>query len=133
MSTSNPKWHVKNSLWIKKRPKSKYEKIERKMEDDVCHQLSVYHTLIETYNIIEKSSSEKIRTKIVNAQEKAYHLRSGANRDLRVPAKPRLNCQGFSYCATKLYNKLPTEIRTANENGFKSSVKAWIWENIPSI
>ena len=109
------------------------KKLREKWKMMSVNQLSVYHTLIETYNIIEKSSSEKIRTKIVSAQEKAYHLRSGANRDLRVPAKPRLNCQGFSYCATKLYNKLPTEIRNANENFFKSSVKAWIWENIPSI
>ena len=74
------------------------------------NQLSVYHTLIENYNTVEKSSSEKIRKKIVSPlQDKVYHLRSNTNNDLTVPEKPRLNCQGFSYFATKLYNKLPTD------------------------
>ena len=98
------------------------------------NQLSVYHTLIETYNVVEKSSSEKIRTKIVNSQEDhAYQLRSSSNNDLIVPAKARLNCQGFSYFAAKLYNKLPIVVRNSSESVFKSSVKKWIWENIPSV
>ena len=76
------------------------------------NQLSVYHTIIETYNVVVKSSSERIRKKIVNSQEdSAYQLRSSSNNALKVPAKTRLNCQGFSYFAAKLFNKLPNEIK----------------------
>ena len=95
------------------------------------NQLSIYHTLIEAYNVVEKTSSEKIRRKIVNTQE-GYSLRSTTNKDLIVPSKTRASCQGFSYFAAKLYNKIPTEIRNAQENIYKKSVKDWIWENIPS-
>ena len=96
------------------------------------NQLSVYHTLIETYNIVHKASSEKIRRKIVNNCQDGYKLRSNTNNDLIVPSKTRASCQGFSYFAAKLYNKIPTEIRNAKENIYKKSIKDWIWENIPS-
>ena len=66
------------------------------------NQMSVYHTIIETYNVIHKGSSEKIKRKIVNQNEDcAYNLRSKANGDLIVPAKTRQNCQSFSYFAAK--------------------------------
>ena len=96
------------------------------------NQLSVYHTLIETYNIVNKASSEKIRRKIVNNCQKGYNLRSNTNNDLIVPSKTRANCQGFSYFAAKLFNKLPLKIRNSSQINFKKSVKEWIWDNIPS-
>ena len=97
------------------------------------NQMSVYHTIIETYNVIHKGSSEKIKRKIVNqSQDCAYNLRSRANGDLIVPDKTRLNCQSFSYFAAKLYKMLPSNITGAKEANFKTLVKNWIWENIPS-
>ena len=97
------------------------------------NQMSVYHTLIETYNVINKGSSEKIRGKIVNQDQIcAYNLRSKANGDLRVPARTRLDCQSFSYHAAKLYKTLPHNIKAAKAANFKTLVKIWIWENIPS-
>ena len=97
------------------------------------NQLSVYHTLIETYNVVNKGSSKKIRDKMMNSgQEVAYTLRSRANGDLIVPHKTRLDSQGFSYLAAKLYNKVPKKIRDSKEAPFKALVKNWIWENIPS-
>ena len=97
------------------------------------NQMSVYHTIIEAYNVIHKGSSETIREKMVNqGQECAYNLRSRANGVMLVPAKTRMSCQGFSYYAAKLYNKLPMNFRTAKAASFKTLVKNWIWENIPS-
>ena len=95
------------------------------------NQLSVYHTLIEAYNVVVKTSSEKIKRKILKPTE-GYNLRSCTNNDLTVPARTRVDCQGFSYYAAKLYNKLPTDIRNAKESSYKIAVKKWIWDNIPS-
>ena len=85
------------------------------------NQLSVYHTLIETYNIVYKASSEKIRRKIVNNCQEGYNLRSNTNNDLFVLSKTRANCQGFSCFAAKLFNKLPIEIRNSSQINFKKS------------
>ena len=124
---------IRTICGIRRDQKVNLKRLREKWKMMSVNQLSVYHTLIETYNVIMKSSSEKIRRKIMNdKQEHAYQLRSSSNNNLIVLAKPRLKCQGFSYSAAKLYNKLPNNIRNASENVFKSTVKAWIWENIPS-
>ena len=85
------------------------------------NQLSVYHTLIETYNIVYKASSEKNMRKIVNNCQEGYNLRSNTNNDLFVLSKTRANCQGFSCFAAKLFNKLPIEIRNSSQINFKKS------------
>jgi hypothetical protein len=97
------------------------------------NQISVYHTLLEAYNIMRYSSSEQIHTKWTNISEKKYSLRSITNNDLKVPEKPRLKCLGFTYNGAKLYNMLPLQMReTKNPNTFKIMAKDWIWNNIPS-
>ena len=116
---------------IKREQRVNLQKLREEKRIMSVNQLSIYHTLIEAYNVVEKTSSEKIRRKIVNTQE-GYSLRSTTNKDLIVPSKTRASCQGFSYFAAKLYNKIPTEIRNAKENIYKNSIKDWIWENIPS-
>ena len=65
--------------------------------------------------------------------EKKYALRSSTNKDLKVPEKPKLKCMGFTYNGAKLFNMLPPHMRqTKDTNTFKTMVKTWIWENIPS-
>ena len=65
--------------------------------------------------------------------EKKYALRSITNKDLKVPEKPKLKCMGFTYNGAKLFNMLPPQMReTKDSNTFKTLIKKWIWENIPS-
>ena len=59
-------------------------------------QISVYHTLLEAYNITRYSSYEQIHTKWTDMSEKEYSLRSITNDDLKVPEKPNLKCLGFT-------------------------------------
>ena len=55
------------------------------------------------------------------------------NKDLKVPEKPKLKCMGYTYNGAKLFNMLPPQMReTKDTNTFKTMVKNWIWENIPS-
>ena len=84
------------------------------------NQISVYHTLMEAYNIMRHSSSEQIHKKWTNIGEKKYSLRNISNNDLKVPEKPKLKCLGFTYSGAKLFNMLPPEMReTKNLNTFK--------------
>ena len=70
---------------------------------------------------------------ITKSIEKKYALRSSTNKDLKVPEKPKLKCMGFTYNGAKLFNMLPPHMRqTKDTNTFKTMVKTWIWENIPS-
>ena len=96
------------------------------------NQISVYHTLLEAYNVMSHLSSEQInmKWKII---EKKYALRSFTNGDVKVPEKPKLKCLGFTYNGAKLLNMLPIQIReTKDSNTFKTMAKEWIWEKIPS-
>ena len=95
------------------------------------NQMSIYHTLLEAYNVIMNSSSEKIKSKWSEKPENEYFLRS--EKEQKVPKKPKNKCIGFSYYGAKLFNKLPSEIKEVrNSNKFKSLTKAWIWKNIPA-
>ena len=47
--------------------------------------------------------------------------------------KPKLKCMGFTYNGAKLFNMLPPQTREIKHpNAFKTEMKNWIWENIPS-
>ena len=98
------------------------------------NQISVYHTLLEAYNIMRYSSSEKIHTKWTDINEKKYFLRIITNNDLKVPWKPKLKCLGFTYNGAKLFNILPLQMReNKNPNSFKIMTKDWIWKKYPFI
>ena len=97
------------------------------------NQMNIYHTLLEAYNVIRKSSSEQIKSKWSNKPENKYFLRSKTNCYQKIPEKPKTKCTGFTYFGAKLFNKLPCDIKeTTNSNNFKSQMKAWIWKNIPA-
>ena len=93
------------------------------------NQIAVYHTLLEAYNVMSHLSIHMKWTII----EKRYALRSITNKDLKVPEKPKLKCMGFTYNGAELFNMLPTQMReTKDPNNFKTMMKNWIWDNIPS-
>ena len=96
------------------------------------NQISVYHTLLEAYNVMRHLSSEQIHMKWTIIERK-YALRSITKGDLKVPDKPKLKCLGFTYNGAKLFNMLPVQMRKLEDpNTFKAMTKDWIWENIPS-
>ena len=118
---------------IKKQKHVKMIHVREKLKLMSVNQMAVYHTLLEAYNIIRYSASEQIQMKWTNVSEKKYSLRSITNNDLKVPEKPMLKCQGFTYNGAKLFNMLPIHLReTKNPNTFKTMTKDWIWKTIPS-
>ena len=96
------------------------------------NQITVYHTLLEAYNVMRHLSSEQIHMKWTII-EKKYALRSITNKDLKVQEKPKLKCLWFTYNGAKMFNMLPIQMKkTENSNTFKTMIKDWIRENIPS-
>ena len=109
------------------------QKIREKIGMMSINQMAVYHTLLESYNIVRNSASEQIKLKWTDDSEKKYILRSITSSDLKVPEKPNVKSAGFTYWGAKLYNLLPKNIReTQNASVFKSLTKKWIWTNIPA-
>ena len=97
------------------------------------NQMAVYHTIIEAKNVVTYSTSEQIKSKWENRGEIKYPLRSIKNNTLSIPEKPMTKCEGFSYFGSKLYNKLPSNLKeTTNPSTFKYLTRNWIWNNIPS-
>ena len=95
------------------------------------NQMAIYHTIMEVFNIVYNSSSEQIHNKFIH--QGRHSLRKNANNFVKVPEEPKKKCMGFTYCGAKVFNSLPNNIReTQDKNTFKSLVKDWIWEKIPS-
>ena len=107
------------------------EKLRNKIKMMSVNQMAVYHTILETFNIIKKSSSDQMNVKY---KHKDHHSkRSTAKNDLKVPERTKKNCTGFSYNGAKLFNMLPSIVKESeNQANFKIMVKDWIWKNIPS-
>ena len=109
------------------------EQIRANLKMMSINQMAVYHTLLETHNIIRNSASEQIRTKWEDKFVNNYSLRSETKNLLKVPEKPAKKCSGFTYHAPKLWNMLPCNIKeTLNATTFKAMIKNWIWQQIPS-
>ena len=126
----NSMLRVVYGLKLKNRVNMKKVREEIKMMS--VNQISVYHTLLEAYNVMRHLSSEQIHMKWKIIEMK-YALRSISNKDIKVQEKPKLKCLGFTYNGPKLFNMLPTLVKkTENPDNFKSMIKDWIWKNIPS-
>ena len=109
------------------------EKLRTRINMFSVNQLAVYHTLIEAFNVIRKSSAEQVKNKWEHKHGNNYTLRRNENMNQRIPQRGRVDCTGFSYHGAKLFNILPSETRNCeNPDRFKDMVKSWIWENIPS-
>ena len=74
------------------------------------NQISVYHTLLEAYNVILHLSSEQTCMKWTIIGKK-YALRSITKKDLKVPEKPKLKYLGLTYTGAKLFNMQPVQMK----------------------
>ena len=96
------------------------------------NQMTIYHTIIEVFNILYNNSSEQINKKY--RHQDRHSLRKNTNNFLWVPVTQlKRNCTGFTYYGAKIFNNLPNNIReTQDRNIFKTLVKKWIWDEVPS-
>ena len=124
---------LRSVLGLKKEDHVNMINTRRKLNMMSVNQICIYHTLLETYNILRNLASEEINSKWKDTNDKKYSLRSISKNVLKVPEKPVPKCLGFTYNAAKLFNMLPIDVREiTNENAFKIQTKDWIWKNIPS-
>ena len=112
--------------------KVRVEKLAKDLNQMSMNQMSCYHILVETYNIINFETSMKIRNKLLPNNPHSTRL--------TVPLFKKDSCRSFSYYAAKLWNLLPLEIRSngmpksgldkraedSRLNSFKTEIKKWI-------
>ena len=97
------------------------QKLREKIKMFSFNQMNIYHSVLEAFNIIRNSSSEKIKMKWTNQNSNTYFLRSETSGDQKIPEKPMLKCMGFSYNGSKLFINLPRSLKEAtNPNTYKS-------------
>ena len=70
--------------------------LRKKLKMMSVNQMAVYHTLLEAFNVIRKSSSEQIKLKWSGKCETRYVLRSKTKNDLTIPEKPIKNALVFA-------------------------------------
>jgi hypothetical protein len=121
---------VRVILGLKQADHINMEKQRKKIKMMSVNQMSVYHTVMEAFNIINKTASEQLEKKL-KLHEGKHSERESAKNELYVPMKPRIKCTGFSYLGPKLYNAIPKEVKEAKStDDFKTKLKGWIWKNI---
>ena len=107
------------------------EKLRNKIGMFSVNQLNCYHVLIEAFNVKHFGSSEKIQGKWMQNNPGNYSNRRV--HDVKVPSFGHVKCQGFSWYAAKMWNKLPENIKDiTNYDTFKVKIKDQIWSTIPS-
>ena len=87
------------------------KKVRTKYKLMSVNQISLYHTILEVYNVINKSSSDQLKEKFRPEEQRAYTLRSQTEEKLKVPTRPAVKSTGFSYLGPKVWNHLPMEVR----------------------
>ena len=98
--------------------------VREKIKMMCVNQMAIYHTILESYNILKNSASEQILTKWLDNSENNYSLRSIAKNNIKVPEKPKAKCLGVSYFGPNHYNSLPKYIReTKFPTNFKNMKK----------
>ena len=109
------------------------EALRKRIKMFSVNQMSVYHVGMEMFNIINHSSSEFLQRKM-KIEKSGYSLRRQEDGQVRVPEKFKKSCTGFSQNGPKLWNYLPSDIRTTDKKSvFKAKLKNWIWTSIPSV
>ena len=109
------------------------EKLRKELNMLSVNQLSVYHTAIEMFNIINLKSSVPLHEEM-KMVPRGYNLRGLEDGKVKVPDKGKKSCNGFHYMGPKLWNHLPGHIRkTTIKSIFKEKLKDFIWEQIPSV
>ena len=95
------------------------------------YQLGIYHSIVLTYKIIQDRNpiyfNEKLSTSF------PYRTRKGKARAINIGPQNKLSLtdNSFRWRASRLWNKLPPDIRTIPKlPQFKSKLKKWILENI---
>jgi hypothetical protein len=94
---------VRAILGLKQADHVTMSEVRNKIRMFSVNQMAVYHTVMEAYNITNKSASEQLQKKM----NKHKHI------------------------GPKLYNMIPKKIKEAKTtDDFKTQLKGWIWEKI---
>ena len=96
------------------------------------HQLSVYHTVILAFKVIQARSPKYLYT-MFNTTYYNYKTRQADSGKIKSTRAPELDLakDSFSWRAAILYNELPDSIRNQHTiEGFKLATKLWIVQNI---
>ena len=97
------------------------------------NQMVCYHVLLEAFNVINYESSEVILKKWRPIETRQYPVRNNRKNEVKVPIPAHVTSQGFTFYGAKLWNQLPVDIQEiTNPDNFKTAVKEYIWDQIPS-
>ena len=95
------------------------------------HQLSVYHTVILAFNVMQARSPKYLYNMFNNTY--SYKTREAASGKIRNTRNPdlELSQDSFRCRAVELYNQLPASVKShQNLQGFKTAVKQWVKQNV---
>ena len=95
------------------------------------NQLSVYHIVMEMYNVIWRNSSTQLKRKMQKIEDpnETKQLRPR----LKIPLRPSSRCCGFSFIGQKIWNQTPIQIREETDPSiFKKELKEWVLKEIPN-
>ena len=95
------------------------------------HQLSVYHTIIMAYKVMQAKSPKYLYTMFnTNYSYETRQADSGMVRSVRTPELD-IAKDSFRWRAADLFNQLPAAIREIKTiQSFKFATKRWVRQNV---
>ena len=83
------------------------EKLREKIKMFSVNQMSIYHALIEAFNVIHYGSADSIQEKWLSYNERVYSNRR--SQDVKIPWVNHISCQGFSWYGAKACQRVSNQ------------------------
>ena len=101
--------------------------------DMSVHQLGVFHTLLQVFNIVHSGQPEYLAKKLQLRKPKdEYVFPQRQINTIDVRGYLTLSRSGFVYRGAQLWNSLPTDMRQQSEyKAFKIELRQWVNINVP--
>ena len=113
---------------------SYFEELLRKVSATTLHQRNVMtvNVMTEIFKVKTRIASELMK-RVFEFADVPYILRSHSKCNHSIPCTERYSIETASFVGLKLWDKVPTEIKTSKSlEEFKAQIKSWVPKNYPA-
>ena len=103
---------------------SYFEELLRKLSATTLHQRNVQRLMTEIFKVKTRIASE-LMNRVFEFADVPYNLRSHSKCNHSIPCTERYSIETASFVGLKLWDKVPTEIKTSKSlEEFKAQIKS---------
>ena len=117
---------------VQRRDKVNMTKLRQSLTIMSVNQMLCQAMINETRKVIIHDTVPSMKSLLTESGSSNIQTRARTKSLLRTPVYRTRSMEGFAFHASKLYNKLPTDLRICQaHSNFKKKLNLWIVENVP--